>query len=141
MGPIGCPKMVVRSYQYTLYNMLDKFRSHQTIWCCWPWFGSAWCSSEQSGLALRGAVQSNLIWHCVVQFRAIWFGTAWCSSEQSGLALRGAVQSNLIWHCVVQFRAIWFGTAWCSSEQSGLALRGAVQSNLVWLCVVQFRAI
>jgi len=51
MGPIGCPKTLVRNCHSTLHNISEEWRSHMTIWQCRPWFGSTWSSSEWYSLA------------------------------------------------------------------------------------------
>jgi len=49
MGPIGCPKTLVKNYHSTLRNISEELRSHM-IWWYRPWFGSAWSGSKWSGL-------------------------------------------------------------------------------------------
>jgi hypothetical protein len=51
MGPTVCPETSVRNFDSALCNIQEECRFHVMIWLCRPWFGSAWSSSEQSGLA------------------------------------------------------------------------------------------
>jgi len=53
---IGCPKMSVRNYHSGLHNIVEGRRSHMTIWQRTPWFGSARCGSEWSGMVLHTGI-------------------------------------------------------------------------------------
>jgi len=50
MGPKSCPETSVRNFDSAPCTLPDERRFHVMIWWCWPWFGSTWSGSKQSGL-------------------------------------------------------------------------------------------
>jgi len=54
MGLIGCPETIVRNYHSVLSSTSEEHMPH-VIWWCRPLFGSAWYSSEWSGLVRSGS--------------------------------------------------------------------------------------